>query len=680
MADCVVTIDGTPGETITLFPSPGDPTVFTLEASGAAGVTLAGDVNGPAAANVADQASGNVGGVFPIHAPVAADTSAGAVATSGAVRLPNGVAEGVWAVLSGGANGVLAAADGAGNAIDYATDGNNEQVNIGGSATALVSVRSAIASATGGAQPAQSGQIRIPNDTSVSARNAADTADVALIELDASDAVQVGSSPNASSVQVAGNAGSIISLGSSTSEVNVPVLGQALATPAFVTANGAAGTLEYVSASAVGGLGLPAPGTPAYNPAWYAETDIYWDPAGTAGGSDSNSGTVIGSPVLTFKEIVRRYGSDRPTMNYGQNVTVHQLTSQPASQDPVFFAPKISGGGYCAIVGTLIANGSPSSSVVVTPKARGGPGTLLQVSSFGTVAAGNLLFNSTRNSYAFVDTIADGEMVITQPISAALLTTPTSPALAEDNSWATGDTMQAYTLPSVNLKQWRPEGGDVVGSAFSVGWVQFVNIADASGGTSSEFTFWGETLTVLSACTVASRLYIGGGLGGRGAVLLVMGCRVVGLCAGFAGSAEIYGGVLDAGLTNANCNLTLDGDIIVRSSISVQASYTVIGAVYLDNFTTNVGPGMLRMTVALWGPGSLALYANAVLYNNTGTTWAATLLINGALSFGGTLTTGSYYTAATGLWVGAVALSAANFDTHNGLNDPQTGARFCGIN
>jgi hypothetical protein len=366
-------------------------------------------------------------------------------------------------------------------------------------------------------------------------------------------------------------------------------------------------------------------------------------------------------------------------MNYGQNVTVHQLTSQPASQDPVFFAPKISGGGYSAIVGTLIANGSPSSSVVVTPKARGGPGTLLQVSSFGTVAAGNLLFNSTRNSYAFVDTIADGEMVMTQPISAALLTTPTSPALAEDNSWATGDTMQAYTLPSVNLKQWRPEGGDVVGSAFSVGWVQFVNIADASGGTSSEFTFLGETLTVLSACTVASRLYIGG-LGGRGAALLVMGCRVVGVCASFAGTAEIYGGVLDAGLTNVNCNLTLDGDIIVRSAISVEAPYTVIGAVYIDNFNLNVDTGMLRMTVALWGPGSLALYPHAVLYNNTGTTWAATLLISGALYFGGTLTTGSYYTAATGLWVGAVALSAANFDTHNGLNDPQTGARFCGIN
>src|SRR6266851_2040926 len=59
------------------------------------GITqLTGDVlAGPGAGSVADtavKASGNIAGVYEVVAPMAVDTTAGAPATAGAVRLPSG--------------------------------------------------------------------------------------------------------------------------------------------------------------------------------------------------------------------------------------------------------------------------------------------------------------------------------------------------------------------------------------------------------------------------------------------------------------------------------------------------------------------------------------------------------------------------------------------------------------
>src|ERR1700685_576267 len=97
---------------------------------------------------------------------------------------------------------------------------------------------------------------------------------------------------------------------------------------------------------------LSAPGTPSWNPGWYAMTDIYWDPSGANGGNDGNSGAV-GSPVLTFAEITRRYGSTRPRLNQGQSTTIHLLSSQTSDVDTVFFEPYVSGGGQITMDGTL---------------------------------------------------------------------------------------------------------------------------------------------------------------------------------------------------------------------------------------------------------------------------------------------------------------------------------------
>ena len=78
-----------------------------------------------------------------------------------------------------------------------------------------------------------------------------------------------------------------------------------------------------------------APGTPAYNPTWYALTDIYLDPVA---GLDTNSGQV-GFPIKTRAEMVRRYGSTAPALIFGQSLTVHQLSAQTINVDVGAFNP-----------------------------------------------------------------------------------------------------------------------------------------------------------------------------------------------------------------------------------------------------------------------------------------------------------------------------------------------------
>ena len=141
-------------------------------------------------------------------------------------------------------------------------------------------------------------------------------------------------------------------------------------------------TFTGANAASVANVALvygEAPGTPAYNPAWYAlaNTGIYWDPQA---GSDQNSGAA-GSPLLTWGEAVRRFGGDSPTLGYGKNCIVNQLTTQPAGQDPPAFAPPLSGGGRCVLLGTLAVVQAAFVAGVVTQPTIAAAGTLLTVAT-----------------------------------------------------------------------------------------------------------------------------------------------------------------------------------------------------------------------------------------------------------------------------------------------------------
>src|SRR5208282_1951583 len=115
-----------------------------------------------------------------------------------------------------------------------------------------------------------------------------------------------------------------------------------------------------------GAGGGGAAGTPAFDPAWYAYTDIWLDPVN---GSDTNVGGSMGARVPALKtvnEIVQRYGSWQPQC-YTHPLTIHQLSAQPFGSDLFVFDPIM---GACNFVWDGLsyapAVGGPFSPTSVT--------------------------------------------------------------------------------------------------------------------------------------------------------------------------------------------------------------------------------------------------------------------------------------------------------------------------
>lgn len=380
------------------------------------------------------------------------------------------------------------------------------------------------------------------------------------------------------------------------------------------------------------------PGSPAYNASWFGLTDVYWDPQA---GNDNAAGT-IGVPVKTWAEILRRYGSDAPTMNFGQSVTVHQLTAQAANVDPVFFFPKLSGGGQAVLLGTLIANGGAFSPATVTAKNRT-TGQLLVLNTVpGGVVAKNLIQNTTSalKGWAFVDAVAGANATMTQPLANSTITTIGTSTVTQDNAWANTDTYQAYTLPLCNLKAWRPQGGDYAAggaaTAASVGWVQWIQIADPSGNGTGEYALVCDCATnTLSACQVLPRLHIAS-LNGRVVAATVLGCDVTGSILYFGSSMAFYAGIGRGSFSVQGASCLIDSDAKVNAITATASLF--LGAVYLNSTLTMEGGGGAIVSTALWGVGNVTIEPGSSYWNNTGTTFVLSLLTSGALRLGAATT------------------------------------------
>lgn len=431
-----------------------------------------------------------------------------------------------------------------------------------------------------------------------------------------------------------------------------------------------------------GTLGASAPGTAGYNPAWFAATDIYWDPQA---GSDSNDGLTALTPVATFAEIVRRYGSVRPVFNYGQSTTIHQLSAQNAGVDPVFFAPLVSGGGQAVLVVSLTVKSAAFVGGAVTAKNQA-TGTRLAVAGFpGGTAANDYVLNQTRNSYAFVD-VGGATPIFSNPQPAATVTTPGIPTVNEDNTWTTGDTFVVYNLANTNLKLWRPVSGDLGGAANSTascGWVQWADIPDTSGAGGSVLLHHNESaVNVLSGCIVRSRCHMGS-IGGRGFSTYLLGCVALQAILAFGSNVIIYGGITRGSVTNDGGVFGLDGGVLMHGSVALSTGFINVQDVFSDAAWTITGGCFARISAstggvaAVWGTATMDVQAGSTFARQTGANWAAVWLA-GVLKLD-SATTGSTYTGA-GVMVDGVTVNPANIDAGGaggaGIFNPRTGARY----
>jgi hypothetical protein len=428
------------------------------------------------------------------------------------------------------------------------------------------------------------------------------------------------------------------------------------------------------------GTGAPAPGTPAYNPSWYGYTNIYLDPVS---GNDSNAGNTSGAALATCAEAIRRYGSTSPTMNYGQNITWNQLSAVPAGTDPCFFFPRLSGGGYAAYIGTLVpfysSDGGGNYLLGTVTAASQAGGTDMTIANMPTgTTAGMYVFDSTAGCYSFVESMSGQTGTMTQPLTAASITTIGLPSPAAC-TMSTGDTATLYNIPSASgLRAFRGTGGDTASSVPSVTWVQWTQIPDSSGTNASVYSLVNDSAaSVFSGVYVVTHLDMSM-LGGAGNAVYVDGCFLKSTMLSFGSGAFIVAGSFMANfetlgggsITTTVMELgdTVSGQMVVSGG-GVQIASTgmhVTGATTIYN-------GILELKGPLWGSTGIACNSGCSVYANSGG-WAADMLWTGANTFG-TATTGSRYVS-LGVNVDSIPLTVAAFADAGSIFSPNSGARF----
>lgn len=424
-------------------------------------------------------------------------------------------------------------------------------------------------------------------------------------------------------------------------------------------------------------------------PSSWTQSAWFIDPQNSSGtASDGNTGLTSSTALRTWGEVIARMGTISPALN--QLTTFTFLSAQTANTDFIFFTPQLSNGSQAVItaLGAATNTGAAFSAGALgggfgysgaAPSAGGTPMTIASVPVY--VVAGTLLHNTTRNSYAFVDSVAGGTAKVTQPHTAASTTTTTTlPAPAVDNDWAAGDNIQPLTLLSLNVKRWAPVGGDLTaGNQPCAGWIIGASIADSSGTGSAEYPFVSTSaVQVLSLCNVNPRIAISNSEG-RTVGCQLISCYAASFVNQFGGAVpQIYGGVVKSGinvysgLLSFNNNAVIHGSTLLNngpSTLIIQA-----GGAFSDGSVTAILGCSIGATGIFWGSYSVTLDPGATYWNVTGSTFAAkALLTTGALSLGAN--TSGYAASSTGFY-GPFPITPSTLDGYNGLQDPLTGAKF----
>ncbi len=430
------------------------------------------------------------------------------------------------------------------------------------------------------------------------------------------------------------------------------------------------------------------PGTPAFPPSWLQAT-WYIDPQNSSGNaSDNNAGSSSGAPLLSWKGVIAKLGTESPHL--GQATTFNMLSGQSANTDEIFFSPKLHDGGQAILLGTLTSVGTIAiNTATVTTQVRGAPGTRWKVSNMpGGAAAKMLLQDTTANTWAFIDSITTGTATISQPVSNALLTTVGVPTVTT-STMATNDAFTVWSLPKVNLKQWHGVGADqTAGGQASVTWVGFVEIADASAanGTSVYNMTGAAKANVFSACRFdVGRVHIEA-VGGINQMAYLLSCDFgnspnTDSSQLLSGNAYLWAGI-NRGNMQSGAELNIGGDHVQHGALNVYSGFTSTLNFFTDTnaqFGISVYSGFIQMNGIIWGTPNVWVFpqASISLQNGIGT-WANNLLTTGFIKFN-SLTTG-YAEAGNGLTYGPFLITPANLDTYNGLFDPESGARMCIFN
>lgn len=410
-----------------------------------------------------------------------------------------------------------------------------------------------------------------------------------------------------------------------------------------------------------------------------AQTDWYVD---WVNGNDLNDGLTPATAVKTIMTgiVDNKWGTNQPNLPNG--TTIHLLSSQPNGAEYINLYPRCEYGNF-AIVGTPTLVGNVTLGVV-TAKNRAANQSLA-IAGFTGKNAGQLIVNTTRgNSTSIIYSIAGDVASLLQPVAPMTLGSSTAyfpvPALHDD--WTAGDVVQVYDLPHINLVDISCRGSriNVAETNGAILWLEKLYVPDDSGITpgsgllAPEFT---GGYVVVYNCTTEPAVQTQNTSFFNTFVNSWLQQGYQFQSTQFAASCiSGYGGQFE--LVN-----WLEGDTIIN------AGSAATGLLYCECVAIQ-GPGSLIMhpgssmeirsldygfVGTLYGTGTLSLQSGSQIVRRLPTTSWATCLYMTTLKLPSNATTGTAYSA--GVFTDGIALTSANLDTHHGLMDVRTGARFC---
>jgi len=401
-----------------------------------------------------------------------------------------------------------------------------------------------------------------------------------------------------------------------------------------------------------------------------ATTQATWaiDPQNVSGtASDANSGEGgVGSTValLSFREVVRRWGSNRPVLN--QVTTVTYLSSGTAA-DTVDVQAK--GEGALVFQGPG-STGTPLFSGVIAGHVAFSTATGIpeSITAYAGAAVGQMVVNTTRaNSVAFVLAVSGGVATLAQPQAPSTV----SGAGAPVTTWANGDAIHAFVLPAVFVARASYEASafaSPAGVAF-----QHLNVSGLFPWIGGGFSSW-----LIEATSVGSE---------NGMGILRSGVQTI----IYNGAHVLRGGPSSAGPLQENGNdgvvgvLMTGGGVIEAFDVDTfYAEQNVTfactgtcrslnndgGILQLPSTALNVSDGCYELAGAVHsGGGSEGTAAILNMTNSArcayGSTATATFLASLILTLNDE-TTGFSRTAA-GTWAGGITINVTNLDAAAGV-------------
>lgn len=421
-----------------------------------------------------------------------------------------------------------------------------------------------------------------------------------------------------------------------------------------------------------------------------SQASWYIDPQNSTGlASDSNTGTSSAAPLLTYAEIVRRWGTYAPRIMAG--VTITFLSSHVDDSDPVIWRPlchldNTLTDQLATIQGTLGAAQQVATGTLGTVTSATNTALQTAIMPAGSYAPGMLIKNTARGSVAWLkELVAGTTWLITQPITGVAPTYGARLAIpTEDVGWAPGDSVTVYRPVAVNLVEFQPTPTAILPSTDDYAWLYQLTVFNPDTTNQIQGVFLGPVIDVAQCSfTRTVSLFEERNLGDT---FIFNSWLQEGISSrGITESATFSGPAFYAGAIGANSKLyTLGllyaaafdmGVCISGHLLPVSLHWGFVGDVFLDTGTVlevnelvQIGatlPPIFSGLARVRGPGAINVFGTGKLAYVGGITALATFLNSGGLQLNGAGTASSTAGNPAVIHTG-IALTPTNLDAPAG--------------